>query len=150
MGLIKKLTPGVTYQQKFLPDLEWDSQHQGTKKLVLKCLQNIVWISYHAEGLWNGIFTAITVNKDVTVIRDSGPPNVNFWAQEEQCLLSFTHQAAAPVFSQLPLSMVGKELSTWIIKLQDVAPDSWNAHEKKKKKVSLSLDAYIFPYIKKH
>ena len=99
MGPIQKLTPGVTYQQKFFPGLGWDFQYQGAKKMVMKCLQNIVWISYHGKGLWNGVFTAITINKDVTVIRDSGPPKVNFWAQEEQCLLSFSHQAAAPIFS---------------------------------------------------
>ena len=41
--------------------------------------------------LWNGVFPVTSINKNVTAIRDSGPPNVNLWAQEEQCLLSGAH-----------------------------------------------------------
>ena len=99
--------------------------------------------------MWNGIFTAITVNKDVTVIRDSGPPNVNFWAQEEQCLLSFTHQAAAPIFSQLPL-YGGQGTKYMNNQIARCWPQIAEMHMEKKKNVSLSLDSYIFPYIKKH
>ena len=30
--------------------------------------------------LWNEVFPALSVNKDVIAISDLGPPNVNFWA----------------------------------------------------------------------
>lgn len=38
--------------------------------------------------LRNGVFSDILLNKDVAAIRDSNPPNVNFWAQAEQWLVS--------------------------------------------------------------
>ena len=31
----------------------------------------------HGERLWNRIFPSISINKDVTVVSDLGPPNVN-------------------------------------------------------------------------
>ena len=59
--------------------------------------------------LWNGVFPVTSINMTVIAIRDSGPPNVNFWAQEEQCLLSgaINHSPG------------------WAL-----APDSWDAYER--------------------
>ena len=50
------------------------------QKLVLKRLSNIGWISYHGEGLRNGIFPAIPVNKNVTVISHCS----SMWVPEPQ------------------------------------------------------------------
>ena len=48
-----------------------------------------------AIALWNGVFPVKSVNKDITAIRDSSPPNASFWAQEEQC-----HWAATTAYNK--------------------------------------------------
>ena len=63
--------------------------------------------------LRNGVFSDILLNKDVAAIRDASPPNVNFWAQAEQCLVSN---------KLLPLPTVSEELRMWIIKSQHAGP----------------------------
>ena len=49
--------------------------------------------------MWNGVFPAILKYKDVIVICNFNPPNVNFWTQEEQYLLSSSHWAATTSYS---------------------------------------------------
>ena len=46
--------------------------------MVMKCLPNTDQISDYGEGLRNGVFPAVRINKNDTAIRDIGPPNVNF------------------------------------------------------------------------
>ena len=78
-----KLTPGVTYQQEFC--LIWDVPPSVVgQNMVMKSLLNTGWISDQGEGLWNEVFPALTINKDVTDIHNSSPSNVNFWAQGKQ------------------------------------------------------------------
>ena len=55
------------------PSSEWQI-------LVMKYLPNIGHISYNWEGLRNGVSPAISINKDITAVSDSGPPDVTCWA----------------------------------------------------------------------
>ena len=58
----------------------------------------VVWAFFDIAFLWDWKENWYTVcemehyNKDVTATRDSGPSNVNSSAQEEECLLSGSHQ----------------------------------------------------------
>ena len=58
----------------------------------------VVWAFFDIAFLWDWKENWYTVcemehyNKDVTAIRDSGPSDVNSSAQEEECLLSGSHQ----------------------------------------------------------
>ena len=61
--------------------------------------------------LWNGVFSAIWNNKDVTAISDSSPPNVNFWAQEEQCLLFVSHPAAVTPYGEQGAKDVNNQIA---------------------------------------
>ena len=58
--------------------LIWEEPPSSVRqKLVMKYLPNIGQISYNWEGLRNGVSPAISTNKDITAISDSGPPKVN-------------------------------------------------------------------------
>ena len=57
--------------------------------------------------LWNGLFPAVSINKDVTAISCSGPPKVSFWAwrmprKNNACILA--------IMRLLPLPMVIEKL----------------------------------------
>ena len=77
--------------------------------------------------LRNIIFPAVSVNKDVTVISDDGPP---MWAGEswgntegKECLPSSSHQTAATPSGE-PQGSSGCE------KHRILAPDSWDAYQR--------------------
>ena len=115
---------------------------------LLHCRQILYQLSY-LGSLWNGIFPAIMVKKDVTAIRDSSLPKLNFWAQEEQYCLSSSRQslpgqrwvlrswvgwrgdceiAQETATPQLPTANMG--LRMWVIKEQDLASDSRDVYER--------------------
>ena len=68
--------------------------------------------------MWNRVFPAISVNKDVTVISDVGPPcellSPRGTQKGEKCLQVMS--------SQLLAAIVSKELRVWITKNQDAGP----------------------------
>ena len=72
-------------------------------------------LPYNKLPLRNGVFPAISVNKDVTVISDSGSPNVNSWAleavrrQNDACIIGSHQVAATPYSDQWELSMWKKQ-----------------------------------------
>ena len=78
-----------------------------------------------ARRLWDGLFPAISMNREVTAIRDSGPPDVNFWALEE---LPATQQPCWCWLLSLPV--VSRDLRIWIIKSQYAGPRWWDANER--------------------
>ena len=97
------------------------------QKLVMKCLPNIGQISYNWEGLRNGVSPAISINKDITAISDSGPPKVNCWAWS--VFRKNNTSDLAPI--RLPLlPMVSKELRMWKNQIRMLAPVSWDAYER--------------------
>ena len=58
--------------------LIWEEPPSSVRqKLVMKCLPNIGQISYNWKGLRNKVSPAVSINKDITAISDSGPPKVN-------------------------------------------------------------------------
>lgn len=67
--------------------------------MVMQFIQSMVlWDSNIWKTYWNGIFSALSVNKSVRVFRDCSPP---VWAGQpwgpwegEECLPSSSHQAA--------------------------------------------------------
>ena len=75
------------------------STGRGFAILIVKCI------------LWNGVFSAIWNNKDVMAISDSSPPNVNFWAQEEQCLLFVSHPAAVTPYGEQGAKDVNNQIA---------------------------------------
>ena len=84
--------------------------------------------------LGNGVFPAISVNKDVTVIRDSGPPNVNFWAPRAPRKNNTCNPAAVPCGWALR-----ENAGYW--------PQIAEMHMKGM--ISVSPDSCIFSYIEK-
>ena len=64
MGLIQKITPGVTYQWGLSPNLGWGSQHPGTKKKKMSWNLSQIWSNL---WLWGGtmkISLALLINKE--------------------------------------------------------------------------------------
>ena len=59
---------------KFLLNLYCKRIRGGPSRSILE--RDPIWL------MWNGVFPAISINKDVTAIGDSDIPNVNFWAQK--------------------------------------------------------------------
>ena len=59
---------------KFLLNLYCKRIRGGPSRSILE--RDSMWL------MWNGVFPAISINKDVTAIGDSDIPNVNFWAQK--------------------------------------------------------------------
>ena len=76
-----------------------------------------------ATQVRNGIFLVISINKDVTVICNLGPPNVNFRALRATRKEKDTWDPAATKLQPLP--MVNTEENRTIL-----APDSWRAAER--------------------
>ena len=76
--------------------------------------------------MWNGVFPAISVNKDVTIISDFGPPcellSPSGTQKGEKWLQAMN--------SQLLAAIVSEELRVWIIKNQVLAPHSWDAYKR--------------------
>ena len=142
MGLIQKLTPGVTYQQELLPDLGCASQCCGTKYGHEKSSK--YWLNFWpGEGLWNEVFPALTINKDVTDIHNSSPSNVNFWAQGKQCLLTATElppQAAITPYSEQGTKEVNNHITECWRQIAEMCV---------KGMITVSPGSCIFPYIKK-
>ena len=68
--------------------------------------------------MWKGVFPAISVNKDVTIINDFGPTcellSPRGTQKGEKCLQAMN--------SQLLAAIVSEELRVWIIKNQDAGP----------------------------
>ena len=85
----------------------------------------------------NGVFPAVSLKKDATAISSSGLPNVNFWAQEEECVLCRSHQ---------PLPTVGTE-DSWDVKNTVYWPQIAEMHTKGI--ISASPDSCIFPFKEK-
>ena len=110
----------------------------------------------HTHTLRNGVFPTMSINKDVTANRDSGPPNVNFWAwraprkENNTCCL-----VAIQIRSDQSLSRVRLFATPWIAarqtslsirlqlllivrtgiwgeceKLRILTPDGWDAYER--------------------
>ena len=76
--------------------------------------------------LRDGVFPAVSINKDVTAISDSGPPNVNFWAwrvprKNNVCCLT-------AIKLQPPLRST--EALGDAKNCRTLAPDSWKALER--------------------
>ena len=65
------------------------------------------FLIWWTKELWNGVFPAISINKDVTAIRDSNPPNGNFWAQEERLLHDCHHPYGEPRTKDVNNQIVG-------------------------------------------
>ena len=77
----------------------------------------------------NGVFPAISVNKDAIVFSDSGPPNVNSWALRALK----TEKSACTIWQQLGCSHSlwwALRNSGWE-KCRILAPDSWDAYKTK-------------------
>ena len=77
------------------PDRRWGYQRNGKCTYCVFQQWVIYWLVLHISGwvislitLWNGVFPAISLNKDVTAISDLSLSNVNFWDPKEQCHLS--------------------------------------------------------------
>jgi len=103
------------------------------------------WLNYVlGKGLGsvkvrNGVFPVISVNKDVTVISDSSPPNVNSWALREIGKENTCNMAAMRL-QPLPEEST-EELRMW--QTQDTCPDSWDVYERM---ILVCPDSHIFPY----
>ena len=102
------------------PSSEWQI-------LVMKYLPNIGHISYNWEGLRNGVSPAISINKDITAVSDSVPPDVTCWACS---VLRKTNTVdLAPI--RLPLlPPVSKELRMWRNQIRMLTLVSWDAYER--------------------
>ena len=76
--------------------------------------------------LWNGLFPAVPINKDVTAVSYSDPPKVSFWAwrmprKNNACILA--------TMRLLPLPIVSEKLKCENSDRRMLAPDSWDAYE---------------------
>ena len=71
--------------------------HISAVSYILTCFAHS-WMGISLITLWNGVFPAISINKDVTAISDFSLSNVNFWDLEEQCHLSaaISHPTSHP------------------------------------------------------
>ena len=104
----------------------WCKQPEGQPQIFLgphnvrKAAENPGAIG--ATQVRNGVFLVISINKDVTVICNLGPPNVNFWALRATRKTDTCDPAATRL---QPLSMVNTEENHRIL-----APDSWGAAER--------------------
>ena len=72
----------------------------------------------------NGVFPAISVSKDVIVISDSSPPNVNFWALRAPGMENNTCHLAATRLQPLPMVNSGCE------EMWDTGPRQLDAYER--------------------
>ena len=79
----------------------------------------------------NGVFPAISVNKDVTAISCSHPPNVNSWAQRAPRKSSACYLAA---ISHSPQWALRSWRGGWgwgeVWKMRILAPDRWDAYKR--------------------
>ena len=73
--------------------------------------------------LRNGVFPATSVNKNVTVIRDFRPPNVNLWAPMATRMENNTWAPAAIRLQPLAMGSTEEQFRT-------LAQDSWGAYDK--------------------
>ena len=90
-------------------------------------------------GVRNGVFPAISISKDLTAIRDSRPPNVNFWAQRAPV----KNNACNPAVVRL-LPLPREELKDVKNQVKDAGPI---AEMHTKGMISVSPDSCIFPHI---
>ena len=81
-----------------------------------------------SHTLRNGVFPAMSINKDVPAINDSGPPNVNFWAWRAARKENNTCCLVAIRLQLLPMVRTGiwGECETHRI----LTPDGWDAYER--------------------
>ena len=86
----------------------------------MKCLPNIGRISDQGKGLENGIFPVMSVNKDVTVISDSSPPENS--GGKRTPVRYGRNQAAATCYWE--------PWGTRKVKTQTLASESWDAYER--------------------